>query len=91
MIELKNVRKSFGDKTVLHDVNFTMKAGQTNLIIGTSGSGKTVLMKCMIGLFQPDEGQILYEGQDLTRIDEKEKRTAPADRNAVPGFCPVRQ
>lgn len=74
MIELKNVRKSFGDKTVLHDVNFTMNAGQTNLIIGTSGSGKTVLMKCMIGLFQPDEGQILYEGQDLTKIDEKEKK-----------------
>lgn len=74
MIELKNVRKSFGDKTVLHDVNFTMNAGQTNLIIGTSGSGKTVLMKCMIGLFQPDEGQILYEGQDLTKIDDKEKK-----------------
>ncbi len=74
MIELKNVRKSFGDKTVLQDVNFTMNAGQTNLIIGTSGSGKTVLMKCMIGLFQPDEGQILYEGQDLTKIDEKEKK-----------------
>lgn len=74
MIELKNVRKSFGDKTVLHDVNFTMNAGQTNLIIGTSGSGKTVLMKCMIGLFHPDEGQILYEGQDLTKIDEKEKK-----------------
>ncbi len=74
MIGLKNVRKSFGDKTVLQDVNFTMNAGQTNLIIGTSGSGKTVLMKCMIGLFQPDEGQILYEGQDLTKIDEKEKK-----------------
>jgi phospholipid/cholesterol/gamma-HCH transport system ATP-binding protein len=74
MIELKNVSKSFGDKTVLQDVNFTMNAGQTNLIIGTSGSGKTVLMKCMIGLFLPDEGQILYEGQDLIKIDDKEKK-----------------
>lgn len=74
MIEVKNVQKSFGDKTVLQDVNFVMKAGNTNLIIGTSGSGKTVLMKCMIGLFQPDQGEILYEGRDLVQIDEKEKK-----------------
>jgi len=74
MIEVKNVSKSFGEKTVLQDVSFTMNAGKTNLIIGTSGSGKTVLMKCMIGLFQPDNGQILYEQQDILRIDEKEKK-----------------
>lgn len=74
MIEVKNVQKSFGDKTVLQDVNFVMKAGNTNLIIGTSGSGKTVLMKCMIGLFQPDQGEILYEGRDLVKIDDKEKK-----------------
>lgn len=74
MIEVKNIRKSFGEKTVLHDVSFSMFAGKTNLIIGTSGSGKTVLMKCMIGLFQPDSGEILYEGQDLITLDEKEKK-----------------
>lgn len=74
MIEVKNVQKSFGDKKVLQDVSFVMEAGKTNLIIGTSGSGKTVLMKCMIGLFQPDSGQILYEGRDLIQIDEKEKK-----------------
>jgi len=74
MIEVKNVSKSFGEKMVLQDVSFTMQAGQTNLIIGTSGSGKTVLMKCMIGLFQPDNGQILYEKQDILKIDEKEKK-----------------
>ncbi len=74
MIEVKNVRKSFGEKTVLHDVSFSMFAGKTNLIIGTSGSGKTVLMKCMIGLFQPDSGEILYEGQNLITLDEKEKK-----------------
>jgi phospholipid/cholesterol/gamma-HCH transport system ATP-binding protein len=51
-----------------------MEAGKTNLIIGTSGSGKTVLMKCMIGLFQPDSGQILYEGGDIIQMDEKEKK-----------------
>jgi phospholipid/cholesterol/gamma-HCH transport system ATP-binding protein len=74
MIEVKNIEKSFGDKKVLQDVSFVMEAGKTNLIIGTSGSGKTVLMKCMIGLFQPDAGQILYEGQDMMQIDEKEKK-----------------
>jgi phospholipid/cholesterol/gamma-HCH transport system ATP-binding protein len=72
MIELKNVRKSFGDKTVLEDVSTVMKAGKTNLIIGTSGSGKTVLMKCMVGLMIPDAGQILYEGKDMLTIDEKD-------------------
>ncbi len=74
MIEVKNVQKSFGDKKVLQDVSFVMEAGNTNLIIGTSGSGKTVLMKCMIGLFQPDSGEILYEGRDMIQIDEKEKK-----------------
>jgi phospholipid/cholesterol/gamma-HCH transport system ATP-binding protein len=74
MIEVKNVEKSFGDKKVLQDVSFKMEAGKTNLIIGTSGSGKTVLMKCMIGLFQPDAGQILYEGQDIIHMEEKEKK-----------------
>jgi len=74
MIEVKNVEKSFGDKKVLQDVSFTMKAGNTNLIIGTSGSGKTVMMKCMIGLFQPDAGQVLYEGRDIIQMDEKDKK-----------------
>jgi phospholipid/cholesterol/gamma-HCH transport system ATP-binding protein len=72
MIEAKNVRKSFGEKVVLEDVSAVMETGKTNLIIGSSGSGKTVLMKCMIGLFKPDSGQILYEGQDLTAMDDKE-------------------
>lgn len=74
MIEVKNVEKSFGDKKVLQDVSFVMEAGKTNLIIGTSGSGKTVLMKCMIGLFEPDSGEILYEGKDILTIDEKAKK-----------------
>jgi len=74
MIEVKNVEKSFGEKKVLQDVSFTMEAGKTNLIIGASGSGKTVLMKCMIGLFQPDAGQILYEGGDIIQMEEKERK-----------------
>jgi len=72
MIEVKNVRKCFGDKEVLHDVSAIMKPGKTNLIIGTSGSGKTVLMKIMIGLLQVDSGEVIYEGRDIVQMDEKE-------------------
>jgi phospholipid/cholesterol/gamma-HCH transport system ATP-binding protein len=58
---------------VIEDVSATMKAGQCNLIIGTSGSGKTVLMKCMVGLFEPDEGEILYSGENFTVMNRNEK------------------
>lgn len=68
MIEVKNIRKSFNDKTVIDDVSAVMKAGQCNLIIGSSGSGKTVLMKCMVGLFEPDSGDVLYMGQNFTAM-----------------------
>ncbi len=73
MIEVKNIKKSFGDKVVIQDVSAVMKAGQCNLIIGTSGSGKTVLMKCMVGLFEPDEGEILYNGESFTKMSRNEK------------------
>jgi phospholipid/cholesterol/gamma-HCH transport system ATP-binding protein len=73
MIEVKNIKKKFGDKVVIQDVSSVMKAGQCNLIIGSSGSGKTVLMKCMVGLFTPDHGQILYNGQDFTNMNTEEK------------------
>ncbi len=72
MIEIKNIRKSFDDKVVLHNVSAKMEAGKTNLIIGTSGSGKTVLMKIMIGLLGVDSGEVLYEGRDLVRMPVKE-------------------
>lgn len=72
MIETKNIRKSFGDKVVLDDVSAVMESGKTNLIIGTSGSGKTVFIKCMIGLFKPDSGSVLYEGRDITKMDDTE-------------------
>lgn len=73
MIEVKNIKKTFGDKTVIQDVSSVMKAGQCNLIIGSSGSGKTVLMKCMVGLFDPDEGEVLYSGQNFTNMKGQEK------------------
>ncbi len=72
MIEIKNIRKSFDDKVVLHNVSAKMEAGKTNLIIGTSGSGKTVLMKIMIGLLGVDSGEVLYEGRDLVTMPVKE-------------------
>ena len=72
MIEVKNVRKSFNGKVVLQDVSAKMEAGKTNLIIGTSGSGKTVLMKIMIGLLPVDSGEVIYEGKDLVKMKEHE-------------------
>jgi len=72
MIEIKNIQKSFGDNPVIQGVSAVMKPGQCNLIIGTSGSGKTVLMKCMVGLFQPDSGQVLYDGKDFTNMRSEE-------------------
>src|SRR5699024_11465402 len=72
MIELTDVKKSFGDNTVLKGISATMEDGKTNLIIGTSGSGKTVLMKCIVGLFKIDSGSINYGDQDFSRMPEKE-------------------
>lgn len=74
MIEVRHIRKSFNGKTILDDVSATMQAGKCNLIIGASGSGKTVFMKCMVGLFEPDSGDILYDGQDFTAMSPAEKK-----------------
>lgn len=74
MIQVKNVNKSFDDKTILHSVDATFYDGKTNLIIGQSGSGKTVLMKSIVGLVTPEEGEILYDGRDLLQMDSKQKK-----------------
>ncbi len=74
MIEFRNIRKTFGDKVVLNDVSATLNAGQCNLIIGTSGSGKTVLMKCLVGLFEPDQGDILYDGVSFTEMSDEQRK-----------------
>lgn len=73
MIEVKNIKKSFDGKVVIEDVSTVMKAGQCNLIIGTSGSGKTVLQKCIVGLFEPDSGEVLYSGNNFTAMKGEEK------------------
>lgn len=72
MIEVKNLTKSFDDKTVLHSIDVTFYTGKTNLIIGQSGSGKTVLMKSLVGLLTPDSGEILFDGRNLLTMNARE-------------------
>jgi phospholipid/cholesterol/gamma-HCH transport system ATP-binding protein len=74
MIEVKNIYKSFGDNTVLKDISLVFEEGKTNLIIGQSGSGKTVLVKCLVGLMEPDQGEIIYGGRSFTGLSESERR-----------------
>lgn len=78
MIEAKNIIKSFEGKVILHNISAKFYAGKTNLIIGQSGSGKTVLMKSLVGLLRPDSGEILYDGRDFLKYnssDIKDLRT----------------
>ena len=75
MIQLKSICKSFEGKTVLDDINFTFENGKTNLIIGQSGSGKTVLMKCIVGLLTLEKGEVLYDNRNLLGMGKVEKKT----------------
>ena len=72
MIEVRDLTKSFDGKTVLHHIDATFYTGKTNLIIGQSGSGKTVLMKSLVGLIRPEEGQILFDSRDLLTMKREE-------------------
>jgi phospholipid/cholesterol/gamma-HCH transport system ATP-binding protein len=72
MIEVNDISKTFGDKTILHDVSAKFETGKTNLIIGQSGSGKTVLMKSIVGLVRPEVGQILYDGRDIMQMNQSQ-------------------
>ena len=69
MIEIENINKSFDDKQVLHNISGRFEASRCNLIIGASGTGKTVLLKCIVGLIAPDEGNVFYDGRDFTHAD----------------------
>ena len=73
MIEVRHLFKSFEDKDVLKDINTIFEDGKTNLIIGQSGSGKTVLMKNLVGLLEPTSGEVLYDGRDFVKMTKKEK------------------
>lgn len=73
MIEVKHLYKSFGDKEVLKDINAVFEDGKTNLIIGQSGSGKTVLIKNLVGLLEPTSGEVLYDNRNFVTMSKKEK------------------
>ncbi len=74
MIEIKNITKQFGERVILEDISAVMEAGKCNLIIGTSGSGKTVLTKCMVGLFEPNQGEILYSGENMMAMENEQRK-----------------
>ncbi|MDZ7900453.1 MAG: ATP-binding cassette domain-containing protein [Arcicella sp.] len=71
MIEIKNINKSFNGRDVLMGINGSFNPGDTTLIIGGSGTGKSVLLKCMIGIVKPESGQVLYDGRDFHNSDEE--------------------
>ncbi|MFM9028696.1 MAG: ABC transporter ATP-binding protein [Bacteroidota bacterium] len=74
MIELKNISKSFDGRQILSDVTTSFEKGNINLVIGGSGSGKTVMMKCMVGLEEVDSGDIMYDGQRFSGLEKKERK-----------------
>jgi phospholipid/cholesterol/gamma-HCH transport system ATP-binding protein len=74
MIELQKVNKSFGEKQVLFDVDAVFHKGKTNLVIGASGGGKSVMLKCMVGLVTPESGKILYDNRDFLQLDYQDVR-----------------
>ena len=86
MIEIKNIHKAFGDHQVINGVTAEFHPGITNLIIGGSGSGKTVLLKCMVGLHEPDQGNVLYNGRDFTRMNFEERIAIRKEINQVESF-----
>jgi len=74
MIEVRGVNKSFGDAHVLKNVNATFKPGNVNLVIGQSGSGKSVMAKCIVGLHEVDSGDILYDGRNFTEMNRNDRK-----------------
>lgn len=74
MIELRNINKYFGDRHVTQNFSCSFERGKTNLIIGESGSGKTVLLKCIVGLTEVDSGEVLFDGKDFLKMGAKEKQ-----------------
>ena len=92
MIEIKHLCKSFGDKEVLKDINAVFEDGKTNLIIGQSGSGKTVLMKNLVGLLTPTSGEVLYDNRNFVAMskDVKVQMRREMGRHHCICTCPLR-
>ena len=74
MIEISKISKTFGEQKVLNNITATFEEGKASLIIGQSGAGKTVLLKCIVGLLEPDHGKVLYDGRDVLKFNKKENR-----------------
>ncbi|GFZ92242.1 phosphonate ABC transporter ATP-binding protein [Aquaticitalea lipolytica] len=83
MVEVKEIHKSFGDIKVLKGISTTFEKGKTNLIIGQSGSGKTVFLKCLLGLFTPEQGTISYDGKVYSELSADDKRELRAEMGMV--------
>lgn len=83
MIRVEDLHKSFGEEEILKGISTTFQQGKTNLIIGSSGSGKTVFLKCMLGLFDINGGQIYFGNKALTQMSEDEKRDLREDMGMV--------
>ena len=83
MIEVRNIQKAFGDHQVLKGIDASFYPGKTNLIIGKSGSGKTVFLKCMLGLYQVDQGEILFDGKNVFDLDRDGRRDLRKDIGMV--------
>ena len=83
MIEVINLRKSFGDTEILKGVSTTLETGKINLIIGQSGSGKTVFLKSLLNVFEPTSGSILFDGRDIMKMSAKEKRQLRSEIGTV--------
>ena len=83
MIEIKNLDKSFDGNIILKDISTKFIQGKTNLIIGQSGSGKTVLLKCLLGLHIPDNGEIIYDGVSNKKMTENQKTLLRRERQVI--------
>ena len=83
MIEVRGIKKAFGDQEVLKGIDMDLKPGQCNLIIGSSGSGKTVMLKSIVGLIQPDAGQVLLDGRDWTAMKERDRKVLRQEMGMV--------
>ncbi|WP_298760361.1 ATP-binding cassette domain-containing protein [uncultured Psychroserpens sp.] len=83
MIEVKDIQKSFGDAHILKGISATFEKGKTSLVIGQSGSGKTVFLKCLLGLFSPEQGSIAYDGRIYAELSDDEKRDLRAKMGMV--------
>lgn len=90
MIKIVDIKKAFGENEVIKGITTTFETGKCNLIIGRSGAGKTVLLKILVGLIQPDQGEIWFDDINVLKLNKKEKpETTQFNGHAISGLCLV--